>query len=164
MGRFLAMVFGALGAVAFSQAPEFTQQYMQNLAGRVAALTEVVERFDEDAARSNLTRGQAMQLCLADDQPEGTMSCLGRAGDIQAYEEYRAQFTAINEAGEWQKPIFLARNYDKSIFDDTRQNYKPAVPTTLAGGGYAAAGFALFWGIAATVFGFIGGLFGRDRY
>jgi len=164
MSRFLALLIGVLGAVGTSQAPEFTQQYLQNLAGRVAALTEVVERFDEDAARSDMTRGQALRVCLADDQPEGSMSCLGRAEDVEAFETYKAQFTEINEAGEWQKPIYLARNYDPAIFENTRANYKPAVPTTMVGGGYAAAGFALFWGVAAMIFGFIGGLFGGNRY
>ncbi|MEM1409494.1 MAG: DUF2937 family protein [Pseudomonadota bacterium] len=164
MSRFLALILGVLGAVGASQAPEFTQQYTQNLLGRIAALTEVVENFDEDAARSGLSRSEALRRCLADEQPAGALSCRGRADDVALHERYKAQYEAIEDAGEWQKPIFLARNVDRDIFDSTLSIYEPAVPATIVGGGFAAAGFAVFWGIAAMIFGTIGSLFGGRRY
>ncbi|MEM1379455.1 MAG: DUF2937 family protein [Pseudomonadota bacterium] len=164
MARFLAFVLGILGAVGASQAPEFTQQYLQNLTGRVEALTEVVERFDEDAARSRMSRSQALDVCLNDAQPDGAMSCLGRAEDVATYERLSDQLALLEATDDWQRPIFLARNFDEDVFASTKDKYEPAVPTTLVGGGYAAAGFAVFWGVAAVIFGMIGSLFGRDRY
>lgn len=164
MFRFLAFVFGLLGAVASSQAPEFTRQYLQNLSGRVESLEAVVARFDEDAARSGLSRAQALELCQRDDRPEGGMSCLGRAGDVADFERYRQQLQLVEASDEWTRPVYLARNFDREVFESTRAVFRPAVPTTLVGGGYALAGFALFWGLAAMIFGVIGSLFGRDRY
>ena len=164
MARFLAFLLGVLGAVASSQAPEFTQQYMQNLTGRVAELEGVVARFDEDAARSGMGRSQALDTCLRDERPEGGISCLGRAEDVRRYERFRDQLAELDATSEWQRPITLARNPDRDVVMSTKAIFKPAVPTTLVGGGYAAAGFALLWGVSAALFGMIGGLFGRGRY
>ncbi|MEM9838053.1 MAG: DUF2937 family protein [Pseudomonadota bacterium] len=164
MARLLAFILGILGGVGSSQAPEFTQQYLQNLTGRVAALTDVVARFDEDAARSDMSRDQALQVCLADDRPNGTMSCLGRAEDVAQYERLSMQLSTLEATDDWQRPIYLARDYDPDVLASTKEKFQPAVPTTLVGGGYAAAGFAVLWGISAMIFGLIGGLFGRDRY
>ena len=38
MSRIIAFLFGLIGAVGTSQAPEFTQQYLQNLKGGVDRL------------------------------------------------------------------------------------------------------------------------------
>lgn len=161
MSRILAMILGILGAVGTSQAPEFTQQYLQNLKGGVDRLTEVVQRFDEDAARSDMSRSEAVDYCLEDERPGGAMSCRGRADDVAAYERYRQQLQGLQEAGEWQKPIYLARNHDKAILDSTLESYKPAVPTTAVGAGYAAAGFAGIWGIVSMLLGLVTAPFRR---
>lgn len=165
MVRFLALLFGLVGAVGASQAPEFTQQYMQNLRGGVDRLEEVVARFDDDARRSGLSRDEAVDLCLEDRRGAGTMSCLGRAEDVATYQRYAEQLEMLRDAGEWERPITLLRNLDRGIAESVRQEYRPAVPTTVVGGGYALAGFALLWGIAAMVFGLVGNLFGGgNRY
>ncbi|MEE4210118.1 MAG: DUF2937 family protein, partial [Parvularcula sp.] len=100
MIRFISLILGVLGGVFTSQAPEFTQQYMQNLKGGVDRLEEVVARFDEDAARSDMDRQAALSFCLEDTRPEGAMSCLGRAEDVAAYERYDAQLRELQRADE----------------------------------------------------------------
>jgi hypothetical protein len=161
MSRIIALLFGILGAVGASQAPEFTQQYMQNLRGGVDRLAEVVDRFDQDAARSDMSRQEALDYCLADERPGGSMSCLGRAEDVAEYLRYREQLDLLESAGEWQRPIYLARNPDDKVLQSTLDQYRPAVPTTLDGGGYALAGFALFWGIVALILGLVTAPFRR---
>lgn len=164
MARLLAFLLGIVGGVGASQGPEFTQQYLQNLTGRVAALTQVVDRFDEDAARSDMTRDEALEVCLNDARAVGTMSCLGRAEDVASFERLSAQLDTLEATDDWQRPIYLARDYDPEVLQSTREIFKPAVPTTLVGGGYAAAGFALLWGLSAMLFGLIGGIFRGNRY
>lgn len=164
MSRFIAFLFGIIGALGSSQAPEFTQQYLQNLKGGVDQLEQVVARFDEDAERSNMSRRQALAFCQADERPGDSMSCRGRADDVAAYERYSRQLTELQTAGEWQRPIYLARNVDRQIAESTLGEFRPAVPATVAGGGYALAGFALLWGLAAALLGIVTAPFRRDRY
>ncbi|GGY53722.1 DUF2937 family protein [Parvularcula lutaonensis] len=161
MSRFLALLFGIVGALGASQAPEFTQQYLQNLKGSVDRLTEVVARFDEDAMRSDMTRSEALNYCLTDSRPDGAMSCKGRAEDVKDFERYSQQLANLQAADEWRRPIYLVRNYDKKIAESTLEEFKPAVPATLPGAAYALAGFALFWGGAALILGLITAPFRR---
>lgn len=161
MSRFIAFLFGLIGAVGTSQAPEFTQQYLQNLKGGVERLEEVVERFDEDAARSGMDRDGALAYCLADERPDGAMSCRGRADDVAAYVRHARQLATLEAATEWERPILLARNHDREIVRSTLDAFRPAVPTTVAGGGYALAGFAFFWGVVSLVLGILTAPFRR---
>lgn len=161
MSRIIAFLFGLIGAVGTSQAPEFTQQYLQNLKGGVDRLTEVVERFDADAADSNMSRSQAIEACRRDDVPDNVLSCRNRVEDIEAYQRYRQQLEELEGADPWQRPIFLARNYDEGVARSTLESYEPAVPTTMVGGGYALSGFALLWGIVSLVLGILTAPFRR---
>ncbi|MBL9056016.1 MAG: DUF2937 family protein, partial [Rhodobacteraceae bacterium] len=61
MLRILALAGGVAGAASLSQFPEFSQQYLQRLAGQVDALTLVVAEFDATAAANGLTRDAALQ-------------------------------------------------------------------------------------------------------
>lgn len=155
MSRIIAFLFGLLGAVGTSQAPEFTQQYYQNLKGGVDRLTEVVERFDADAALSDMSRMEAVEFCERDERPENSMSCRNRAQDVADYMRYRQQLEALDAANEWQRPIYLARNFDEKIATSTYEGFKPAVPATMVGGGYALAGFALLWGVISLILGIV---------
>lgn len=161
MSRIIAFIFGILGAVGTSQAPEFTQQYLQNLKGGVDRLTEVVERFDADAALSNMSRSEAVEYCQRDERPDDVMSCRNRAEDVADYVKYRKQLDELEQADPWQRPIYLARNFDEKIATSTYESYEPAVPTTMVGGGYALAGFALLWGVISLVLGLITAPFRR---
>ena len=161
MSRMIAFIFGILGAVGTSQAPEFTQQYLQNLKGGVDRLTEVVERFDADAALSNMSRTEAVAACKRDERPGGVLSCKNRVEDVEAYTRFRLQLNELEQADPWQRPIFLARNFDEDIARSTFESYEPAVPTTLVGGGYALAGFALLWGVVSLLLGIITAPFNR---
>ena len=55
----LALIVGVVFGGAFSQAPEFAQQYRQRLGGALDELTAIVQRFDQDAARAGLDRRRA---------------------------------------------------------------------------------------------------------
>ncbi|WP_300519133.1 DUF2937 family protein [Aliiroseovarius sp.] len=60
MIRVLALVGGLGGAVTLSQFPEYSQQYLQRLAGAVDELSAVVAAFDASAAGFDLTRVEAL--------------------------------------------------------------------------------------------------------
>ena len=53
-------VCAAAALVAFSQLPEFAQQYAQRLGGAISELKVIVADFDRDAANSQLSREDAI--------------------------------------------------------------------------------------------------------
>jgi hypothetical protein len=112
------MLGGFLLAIALSQFPEYAQQYTQRLGGAVDELRVLVQDFDRAATDSGLTRSDA----------------LGRfatTGD-----------TFIQGRGTSMERTF-ARYLDTEIGARTLDNFQPAVPVTMEGFAYAAAGLLL---------------------
>ena len=162
MGRFLALILGIAGALVASQGPEFTAHYMQNLNGRVAELETIVERFDSDIANFGYTREQAIEQCkLATDLFDALCSSYRSA--IERYTYLKTHLAALSSVEDHVRPLILARSYDPEIAEAVRENYEPAVPTTLNGGLYAAGGFVVFWGLPLFLFSILGAMFGGRR-
>ena len=162
MGRFLAIVLAIAAGLAGSQAPAFTLQYMQNLTGRVDELRPTVEQFDDNVGRYGYTRNRAMEECgNADGLLEAL--CASYASIVQRYEVLQAHLDALNSATSLERPIVLARNYQRDIVDSTLSAYKPAVPTTLDGAVYGGGAFVGIWIIASILFGGLGAILGGGR-
>jgi hypothetical protein len=163
VGRFLAVALGVAGAVAGSQAPGFTLQYMQHLNGRVEALRPIVEQFDADVGRIGYNRANAIAEC---DEADGLLQalCGGYARTVRDYERYAAHLSLLREAGDYARPLVVARHIDRDVAEGVMAEFKPAIPTTLDGAAYAAGGFAVVWGVLSFLFGFLGALTGGRRY
>lgn len=167
VGRFLAFAAGVAGAVAGSQAPGFTLQYMQNLAGRIDELEPIVAQFDADVGRHGYSRSQALAEC---ETAEGLLDalCEGYDTTVRRYELLTAHYAELDAAGDYARPVLLMRSYAtnavvREIAMSVKEEYKPAVPTTLDGAAYAGGGFAVAWGALSFVFGLLGGIFGGGR-
>ena len=63
IARVLALLGGLAGGASLSQFPEYSQQYIQRLAGAVDELTLFVTEFDADAASVGLSWDEALQEC-----------------------------------------------------------------------------------------------------
>ena len=77
MIRAIALLCGLAGGATLSQAPAFTQQYVQRLAGQVDALGQVVRDFDSSALAAGLGREEAL------DQMTGTEFLVARQQDMR---------------------------------------------------------------------------------
>jgi len=162
VGRFLAMILGVAGALIGSQAPGFTLQYMQNLQGRVDELAAIVEQRDADVAEHGYTREAAVAECRAATNLLEAL-CDGYARDVDRLAFLTAHLAQLEDAGDYLRPIILARSVDREIFDSVRTQFEPAVPATVHGAVYGAGGFAVLWGLASFLFGIIGAMFGGGR-
>ena len=158
--RIISMLVGAAGAVAVSQAPGFTQQYMQNLEGRVAELRTIVERFDENIARIGYDREEALTECCVAERLLGAL-CDGITEDIARYARLSAHQAELLAAESWARPVILARSVEPDIAASAYDRFEPAVPATATGAGYAAAGFAGAWGALTVIFGILSAPFRR---
>lgn len=163
MGRFLAFLLGVAGAFIGSQAPGFTLQYMQNLQGRVDELTSIVEDFDTQVASRGYTRDSAIAECRTTTDRLADALCETYVFSVDRLAVLSAHLEALNEASDYVRPLVLARSYDKVIGDSVREQFEPAVPTTVHGAVYAGGGFAVLWGAASFLFGILGAMFGAGR-
>ncbi len=150
--RLLHLVSAVLVAIGFAQSPEFAQQYYQRLGGAIDALRPVVETFDAAAARSGLTRPDAL-LRLRSDETALVRDVGATTGDaVERYEDLLRQRAAMEGAGSLGKMAALLRYPDPQLLAATASDYVPAVPTTPVGIGAAALGFGLGWLIVAALF------------
>lgn len=162
MGRFIAFLLGIAGAVAGSQAPGFTVQYMQNLQGRVDELTTIVEQYDENVAGYGYTRATAMAECRTATDLLDAM-CEGYETSVDRLEWLSGHLAELEAATDYVRPLILARGYDKSLFNSVRTQFEPAIPVTIHGAVYAGCGFAVLWGAASFLFGILGAMFSGGR-
>lgn len=143
MIRIIAMAVGVCGACALSQAPEFTQQYQQRLAGQVDALTSVVLDFDASALEAGLGREQALA------QMVGTPFLESRQSDMRATFARHAVLSEtlliLRDATPMQRLMMPLRFTDSATFAAAWSDYAPALPLTLAGGVAAMIGGVIGW-------------------
>lgn len=167
VARFLAALAGIAGAVAGSQAPGFTLQYMQNLTGRVDELRPIVEEFDTNVSKYGYDRARALAEC---ETSTGLLEalCTGYATTIRRFELLSAHLDELKAAGIYVRPLVVIRGVAeqpvfKEIGESVMKEFKPAVPVTLDGAAYAAGGFVTLWGGLSFIFGFLGAIFGVGR-
>jgi hypothetical protein len=160
--RILAMAGGLAGAVALSQFPEFSQQYLQRLSGALDELRPIVATFDATARAQDLSRDAALEQiggnAVADDLRRSM------AASIARYERLEADYQGLAAAGPLER---LARPWhfrDTDLVRRTWEEYRPAVPVTPEGLACAGLGFAGgFLAVALVLGGLRRVLFGRAR-
>lgn len=145
MIKILSLVGGVAGAVTLSQYPEFSQQYLQRLAGQVDALTVVVVDFDASALASDLGREEALQ------QMTGTAFLADRQADMRRTFGRHARLTdnlaSLRAATPMQRLAMPHRLGDRETLSATWADFAPAVPTNMAGIAAAGAGFLGGWAL-----------------
>lgn len=163
LGRLIAVIAGAALAVAASQGPSFTAQYIQNLTGRIDELRPLVEEFDAKIADYGYTRQTAMAECST---ATGLLDALCSTYEsvVARYELLTAHLAELKAAGVYARPLVLARSYQKDIAESVYKEFQPAVPTTLDGVAYGGGGFVVGWGLLSMLFGLLGGMAGGRRY
>lgn len=139
----LDRVLCLVGAVLFAQLPEFIQQYLQRLGGHLDEARRQLAQFEAVATQAKLPLPQFIERTsrnadAAVAQLAGVMqSALDRVTELTHAE------AALRNASLWEKPFVFFANLDRSIASATLDVYRPAVPTTVEGLLYAAAGMTV---------------------
>lgn len=168
LGRFLAVVMGLAGIVAGSQAPNFTAHFMQNLEGRVDELMIQVRDIEGDREQAGITRNMAKAACAAADSQSLKDDCDRAEETLIRYDTLAALQGELREANVWKRPILLGQKVSmdqnvRYIAENALKEFKPAIPTTADGAGYAAGAGAVFWAVFRILFMILGAPF-RPRY
>jgi len=149
--RILALAGGFAGAVALSQFPEFSQQYVQRLSGAVDELRAVTIAFDTTARVAGLTREEAF------DKMEGSEFQIRLRDDMRSriyrYERLNADYQALAAAAPLERLARAYRIRDAELVQRTWDDYQPAVPVTSEGLVSAGIGFAAGWGLVTLLLG-----------
>ncbi len=148
--RMLALAGGVAGAAGLSQFPEFSQQYLQRLAGQVDALSEVTAEFDASAAKAGLSREEALASM------SGTAFLGYRQDDMRRafarQESLTSDLTLLRATGPFERVLLPHRFADRELLEATWTDFQPAMPVTTAGLATAGAGFLGGWlGIGAVL-------------
>lgn len=142
MIRALALMGGLAGAATLSQYPEFSQQYLQRLAGQVDALTVVARDFDTSALEAGLGREEALS------QMTGQPFLTARQADMRRTFARHAVMTenlaVLRAASPLARLSMPHRLGDGATLRATMADFQPAMPLTVAG--MAAAGIGLVGG------------------
>lgn len=149
IGKALALAGGLTGAAACSQYPEFSQQYIQRLAGQVDALSIIVADFDRSADANGLTRVAAL------DQLQGTPFLAARKVDMQnAFARFDRQsnnLTFLRLSTPLERIAMPHRLADPDTFNATWADFRPAMPLSVAGAVAGGVGFLGGWGAVGLV-------------
>jgi hypothetical protein len=132
-----------VGAVLFSQIPEFIQQYLQRLGGHLDEARRQLGRFQEIATKAGLTIDALM--VKSQGSPEPTVVQLGTLmrDTASRVDALAAAEAGIRNASLFGRPLVFLRHLDLSIAHATWTVFKPAVPTTVEGLVYAGVGVLL---------------------
>jgi Protein of unknown function (DUF2937) len=150
------MFVGGLGAVAASQAPEFSQQYAQRLGGALDELKVVVGHFDQDAAKSGLTREDGLKRLETASDTFVVARGQSMRSTVQRYEALQVQKVSMEAPDVLTRVGALLKYYDPMIAKQTMSAFRPALPLTVEGGFFALLGFfggATIGGITALPMG-----------
>jgi len=161
MIRALCLIGGLAGAGTLSQAPEFSQQYLQRLAGQVDALTQVVMEFDQTALADGMGREEMLQAMAATPlvAPQAEMW----RGTFARHARLSDNLAALRSAGPLERLTMPHRFSDAGVLQGTLADYSPAMPLSTAGAAAAGAGFLGGWALLAAMIGVIGWPFRRRQ-
>lgn len=161
MWRILAILGGVSGAVALSQFPEFSQQYLQRLAGKVDALTEVALQFDATADRNGLTRAAALVAMtgspVLDDQQADMRATLAQQTRLAE------NLATLRAAGPLERLTMPQRFGDVETLTATYADFRPALPVTTEGAITAGIGYVAGWALVGLLASLLALIFRRRR-
>ena len=168
VGQFVARLLGVAGLVIGSQGPGFTSQYMQNLSGRVAELTEIVAKYDGIVDRLGISRELYIEDLRAARRETTDETARVIEETYARYDMLVSHLRALDSADPMERPMLLARDFKQDIAEAALERFEWTMPLTPEAAVYGLGSGMMMWGVPAALFRIIGGFFGmggaRRRY
>ena len=162
MLRLLALAGGVAGAVALSQFPEFSQQYLQRLAGQADALSAVVAEFEASATAAGLSPEEALAELSGTpflDRHKADMD-----GAMVRLTRIESDLALLRAAGPIERLAMPHRFRDAETLRATWDDFRPAVPATATGLVAGGIGFLVGWAAIGGLATLLAWPFRRRRY
>jgi DUF2937 family protein len=149
--RTLSLAIALLSALAFSQLPEFTQQYTQRLGGAIDELTRVVQRFDKDSVAVGEDRKSALERLARSPDELARRQSAAMAANIGRLDVLQAQQAEMAIAGPFSRMVAFLSDPDPQTAKATWDSFEPGVPATGEGVASGGAGFLLGGGLTSMI-------------
>lgn len=146
MIRILTLVAAFCGALAFSQFPAFSQQYLQRLSGAVEELSTIVVAFDLSARGAGLSRSEALARLEGDVFEQSLQTTFADA--IIRYERLRRDEQALRGQGPVMRLLRPWRFRDTALLQATWADFRPALILGHDGVICGALGLVVGWFLA----------------
>jgi hypothetical protein len=143
----LDRIISIIGAVAFSQFPQFFGQYMQRLGGHLDEARLILAHYIAAAEALNLTLEEYIREHLESGSEVFTSSGEVIQDLLERVQSLEFSYQALQDATIYNRWLVFMREVDWSIASGTWENFVPGVPTTIEGLTYALTGLLLGWGI-----------------
>lgn len=140
-------VLCVVGAVLFSQAPEFMQQYVQRLGGHLDEARHLLAQYEKIARDAGLPLNAFIERTASSSDAVVAKHAGVMEGAITRAHDLAAAQAAIQDASLFTRPFAFLRHVDWEIAARTWSIFKPAVPTTAEGLVYAAIGIGVILGL-----------------
>jgi len=150
MIRVLCLIGGLTGAAGLSQFPEFSQQYLQRLAGQVDELTRQVIAFDQTALADGKGREEMLQAMVETPLVASQVSLWRRT--FARHARLSENLMILREATPLERLTLPQRMADPATVQAVWDDFTPAMPLSVAGAAATGTGFLAGWaGIAALI-------------
>jgi hypothetical protein len=147
----LDRIASIIGAVAFSQFPQFFGQYMQRLGGHLAEAQRALAQYNAAAKALGLTLEEYIREHLDSGSEVFVSSGKVIQDMLERVQRLELSYQVLQDATIYNRWLVFMREVDWSIASGTWEDFVPGVPTTVEGLTYALAGLLLGWG-AYTLF------------
>jgi hypothetical protein len=136
-------IAAVVGAAALSQFPEFFQQYLQRLGGRLDQAIVQRDRIVAAANQHSLAIQEYLRRLV--DNPDAVVRSEGAnaAAALADAARLTAAHDALVAAGPWERPLAFARGFDPDLARATWERFIPAVPLSPESLLYAGMGLVL---------------------
>lgn len=136
----LDRIFAVAGAILFSQAPTFIQQYGQQLAGHVQELKLQLDLMSQIASKSGKSLDQYIHKFLQySDSDISSQGQLMRDMTVR-YQTLSEASVALNNASVFAKPLVFLSHFYSDIASSTFAFFTPGFIFNLEGITYAFGG------------------------
>lgn len=140
---FIDRLLVVLGALVFSQAPQFFAQYMHRLSGHVEELRIHIRSLQQAAQKSGMELPQYIEKFT--EHQDFAFSTHGEMmqGMLTRYSEISQASIAMQETTPLTRPFVFLQHFNFDIAKATVAQFQPGVLLTIEGAVYAVIGMGI---------------------
>ena len=140
LAELMDRVFVVAGALVFSQAPVFFQQYTQRLGGHVSELRRQVSLLQSNAALSGKSLAEYVQKFVGSQDPDFSLQGNAMEQMLSRYTELRQAYEALLQAPPLSKPLVFLKDLQPDVAQLTLSDFSFGLQFTPEALAYALAG------------------------